>query len=159
MTEVVRIGFIGAGATLIMDLWALILRRLGVVSLDYALVGRWIGHCVRGRFVHDSIARAQPVKGEKGLGWTAHYAIGIAFAGIFAGIVDGDWFSNPRPEVAVLFGLVTVLFPFLVMQPALGFGVAASHTPDPLSARLKSLATHTVFGLGLYLSALLAARI
>jgi hypothetical protein len=153
MAELVRICFIGVGATLIMDLWSFILRRFGVASLDYALVGRWIGHFARGRFVHDAIAQSQPLKGEEWLGWAAHYAIGVAFAATFAMLIDGDWFSNPRPEVAILFGLVTVLLPFFVMQPALGFGVAASRTPDPLVARVKSLMTHAVFGFGLYLSA------
>lgn len=43
------------------------------------------------------------------------------------------------------------------MQPGMGFGVAASKTPKPNVARLRSLAAHTVFGFGLYLAALLAA--
>jgi hypothetical protein len=33
-------------------------------------------------------------------------------------------------------------------------GVASSRTPRPAQARLKSLMTHSVFGVGLYLSAL-----
>jgi hypothetical protein len=32
----------------------------------------------------------------------------------------------------------------------LGLGMAASRTPNPLRARLKSLMTHIVFGVGLY---------
>ena len=35
---------IGAGATLAMDAWALLLRQLGIPSLDFALLGRWIAH-------------------------------------------------------------------------------------------------------------------
>jgi len=54
---------------------------------------------------------------------------------------------------------VTVLMPWLVMQPALGLGVASAKTPNPAGARVKSLATHTVFGLGLYLSALVLAAL
>jgi hypothetical protein len=43
---------IGAGAIAVMDLWAAFLRRgFGVSSLDYALLGRWIGHFPRGQFV------------------------------------------------------------------------------------------------------------
>ncbi len=38
---------------------------------------------------------------------------------------------------------------------AVVIGPAASRTPNPMQARVKSLATHTVFGAGLYLSALL----
>jgi hypothetical protein len=40
------------------------------------------------------------------------------------------------------------------MQPSLGLGIAASRTPKPTRARLKSLATHAVFGLGLYVCAM-----
>jgi hypothetical protein len=40
-----------------------------------------------------------------------------------------------------------------VMQPAMGAGIAASRTPRPNLARLRSVVTHTVYGLGLYASA------
>lgn len=74
---------IGAGATLLMDLWTLFRRRaFGIPSLDYALVGRWLGHMTHGRFRHASISAAAPVAGERALGWIAHYAIGIAFAAL-----------------------------------------------------------------------------
>ena len=54
---------------------------------------------------------------------------------------------------ALVVGVVTVVFPFFVMQPGMGFGIAASKAPDPMRARLRSLMTHTVFGIGLYLAA------
>lgn len=40
--------------------------------------------------------------------------------------------------------------PFLLMQPGMGAGIAASRTPRPTIARLHSLLTHAIFGLGLY---------
>lgn len=40
------------------------------------------------------------------------------------------------------------------MQPGMGAGIAASRTPNPRAARLQSLVTHAVFGLGLYLAGL-----
>ena len=55
---------IGVGATMAMDVWALLLRQLGIPSLNFALLGRWIGHLPRGRWMHESIARAAPVRGE-----------------------------------------------------------------------------------------------
>jgi hypothetical protein len=55
---------------------------------------------------------------------------------------------------ALFYGIGTVVFPFFIMQPSFGLGIAASRAPNPRHARLKSLATHTVFGLGLYVSAL-----
>jgi hypothetical protein len=39
------------------------------------------------------------------------------------------------------------------MQPAFGAGIAGSNTPAPRAGRLRNLGTHTVYGLGLYLSA------
>jgi hypothetical protein len=54
----------------------------------------------------------------------------------------------------LLYGIGTVVFPFFIMQPSLGLGIAASRTPNPTQARLKSLLTHSVFGVGLYVCAL-----
>ena len=41
---VLRAFFIGVGATIVMDLWALLLKQLGIPSLNFAFLGRWIGH-------------------------------------------------------------------------------------------------------------------
>lgn len=60
---------------------------------------------------------------------------------------------------ALLFGVITVLVPFLVMQPSLGLGIASSKAPNPAQARIKSLMTDTVFGFGLYLWALPISRL
>ncbi|QTD93936.1 DUF2938 domain-containing protein [Burkholderia anthina] len=149
-----RILLIGAGATLLMDLWALFRRRMfGIPSLDYALVGRWLGHMMRGRFRHASIAAAPPVPGERAFGWVAHYAIGAAFAMLPVAIAGTEWVGTPTPMPALVAGLASVAAPFFVMQPAFGFGVAASRTPQPGIARRRSIVTHLVFGAGLYLAA------
>ncbi|CAM3914692.1 DUF2938 domain-containing protein [Xenorhabdus thuongxuanensis] len=153
---IVRSVLIGAGATVVMDIWALFLKRcFGIPSLNYAMVGRWLGHIPQGQFCHQSIMQAPPVKGETAFGWFAHYLIGILFAGLFLFISDPDWVNNPTFLPALLMGIVTVVAPFFIMQPGMGFGVAASKTPAPNTARVRSLMTHTIFGVGLYLSALL----
>jgi hypothetical protein len=149
---------IGAGATAATDLWAIARKRLlGVPAPNYGLVGRWIAHMPRGRFRHDSIAAAPPVAGERVVGWTAHYLIGIAFAAILPGIWGAAWIRNPTIGPALAVGIGTVAAPFLVMQPGMGAGIAASRTPRPASARLQSLVMHAIFGLGLYASALAAS--
>lgn len=146
----------GTGATLAMDAWALARRRLlGTPLPNYALVGRWLAHMPRGRFRHASSAAAAPVRGERLVGWIAHYAIGIGFAGLLVAAFGAEWLRHPTPGPALLVGLATVLAPFLVMQPGMGAGIAASRTPRPRAARLQSLVTHAVFGLGLYASAVL----
>lgn len=153
MDPIVRSFLIGAGATLIMDAWAALLRRFGIPSLDFALLGRWVGHLPRGRLAHDSIARAAPVRAERALGWVTHYAIGISLAGLLLATFGVEWAHAPTLGPALLVGVATVAAPLLVLQPALGAGIASTRTARPVFNSLKSLATHVVFGFGLYLSA------
>lgn len=145
---------IGAGATLAMDLWTLARRRLFDVPVpNYAHVGRWLGHMRHGRFRHAAIASAKPVRHEAVIGWTAHYLTGVAFAALLPTLWGAAWLHAPTPGPALAVGLGTVAAPFLLMQPGMGAGLAARRTPRPNVARLHSLATHLVFGLGLYLAA------
>jgi hypothetical protein len=154
---VVRTFLIGAGATLVIDIWALLLKRFGIPSLNFAFLGRWIGHLPRGQWFHQSIAKAAPVRGELWLGWLAHYSIGITFAALLLAVEGLVWARRPTVLPALTMGVVTVLAPLFILQPAMGAGIASSKTPRPVFNALKSLATHTVFGLGLYLAALAAA--
>ncbi|MEW6331704.1 MAG: DUF2938 domain-containing protein [Pseudomonadota bacterium] len=143
--------FVGAGATVVIDLWAIARRRLlGIPPPDYGLVGRWLAHMTRGRFRHDSIAAAAPVHGERLIGWIAHYLIGISFAAILLGVWGLAWIQHPALGPALVVGIGTVAAPFLVMQPGMGAGIAARRTPRPAAARVQSLVTHAIFGLGLY---------
>jgi hypothetical protein len=150
--DVTRVVLIGIGATAAMDLWLLLLKRMNVPTLDFALVGRWIGHLGHGVWAHDAIAKAAPVKGERMLGWLTHYVSGVAFAGLLVGLCGMAWTSNPSLLPALFVGAGTVLAPWFVMQPAMGAGFASSRTPTPARNRIRSLANHTVFGAGLYLA-------
>jgi hypothetical protein len=142
---------VGGGATALTDLWTLARRPLlGVAPPDYGLVGRWLAHMARGRFRHDSITAARPVRGERVVGWLAHYSIGISFAALLLCIWGMDWMRQPTLGPALAIGIGTVAAPFLVMQPGMGAGIAASRTPRPSAARLQSVVTHAIFGLGLY---------
>ncbi len=146
---------VGIGATLLMDLWNLFLKRaLNIPSLNYCFLGRWIRHLPEGTLRHASIATAQQKRFECPVGWIAHYTIGVAFALVFIVLISGDWAARPTLLPALLFGIATVVFPFFILQPSLGLGIASSKTPKPAQARVKSLVTHTVFGVGLYLCAL-----
>lgn len=146
---------IGAGATAVMDLWGAFLKHFfNIPSLDYAMVGRWIGHFRQGQFRHAAIAKAERIKGESFIGWAAHYGIGVIFAGLLLSLWGTEWASNPTLLPALLVGLTTVIAPFFLMQPGMGAGIAASKTPAPNTTRLRSLMAHASFGIGLYISAL-----
>jgi len=149
--HVVGAVLIGLGATLAIDLWGLVLKRgFGIVSLNYCLLGRWLLHMPEGTLVHRSIAAARPKAYECPVGWSAHYLIGTVLGLAFVLIAGPAWLERPTVLPALGFCVVTVAMPWLVMQPAFGLGIAASKAPKPGQARLKSLMTHTVFGLGLY---------
>ena len=150
---------IGISATLVIDAWAALLRRFGVPSLNFAMLGRWIGHLKHGRLRHESIAKAPPIRGEVWLGWVAHYAIGISFAKLLLGIFGLAWARSPTLWPALLVGVGTVVAPLFILQPALGAGVASSKTAAPVFNTLKSLTTHLVFGVGLFVAAFVAARL
>jgi hypothetical protein len=141
----------GVGATAAMDAWTIVRKKLlGVPAMDYGLVGRWLAYLLRGRFRHDRISATPPVRRERVIGWTAHYLIGVAFAATLLAIWGLEWMRNPTLGPALLVGIGSVVAPFFLMQPGMGAGVAASRTPRPTAARVQSLITHTIFGLGLY---------
>jgi hypothetical protein len=91
-----KAALIGCGATLVMDAWLVLLRRMKVPTLDFALLGRWVGHLFRGQVRHAAIGKAPPIAEERLLGWCTHYATGIAFALMLAGAAGASWVDSPR---------------------------------------------------------------
>lgn len=155
-----RVLLIGVGATLVMDIWAIIAEALfAIPQSNFAMVGRWIGHMPEGVFAHESIRAAAPVTGEAALGWGAHYVVGVSFAALYVAIGGQRQLRRPQLVFALLVGLGTIVFPFFVMQPAMGAGIMASNRPDPTFAQLKSAMTHLSFGVGLYVAAWLQAKL
>ena len=159
LQDITRIVLIGIGATAVMDIWLVLLKGMGVPTPNFGLMGRWAGHLIRGRFAHASIGRAQPIPGELVWGWLAHYAVGIAFAGLLVAFQGPAWPRSPSFLPAIAMGLCTAVAPLFVTQPAMGAGFASSGTATPLKNCFRSLSNHAVFGLGLYLCAVVIERI
>jgi DUF2938 family protein len=150
----------GVAGSAAMDVWSAVLRRrFGISTLDYRLLGRWIGHFARGRFSHERIGSAEPVPGERALGWLAHYAIGVTFALLLLAIWGSGWAHSPTIWPALAVGIGTIVAPWFVMQPAMGAGIAGSRSPNPTATRLRNLGTHTVYGIGLYAAAVTMAAL
>ena len=156
---IAHIAAVGVGATALMDLWLWLLSRLGVPTTGFAMVGRWVGHFTRGEFAHAAITRAAPIPFELGLGWLTHYLIGIAYAVLLISLQGAAWLHQPTVLPALVFGILTVVAPWFVMQPAMGAGVLALKTQTPLKSGLRSLANHAVFGVGLYVAAAALAQV
>jgi hypothetical protein len=152
--DLLRALAIGLSATLFMDAWALFAKRFfDVPASNYCLVGRWVCHMPEGTFVHTSIVTAASKRFECAVGWIAHYVVGAGYGLVFVALVSSAWLAHPKLLSALLFGIASVLVPFLIMQPSFGLGIAAAKTPRPAQARLRSLMAHTAFGIGLYISA------
>ncbi|HEY3487072.1 MAG TPA: DUF2938 domain-containing protein [Gammaproteobacteria bacterium] len=160
ITDVFGAIVIGVGATLVLDLWGLFLKRaFNIPAPNFCLVGRWLSYMSRGVFTHASIVAAAQRPAECVIGWIAHYIIGVLFALAFVALATPQWLQSPTLLPALIFGIITIVFPFFIMQPAFGLGFAVSKTPNPMQARLRSLITHLVFGIGLYISALVMSFI
>jgi len=147
---------IGVIATIGMDIWAVIVKHvLRLPTADWAMVGRWFGHMPRGVFVHHPVSGAAPIANELAIGWIGHYVTGVVYGLAYLYIVQVLLSSSPSLISALVFGLVTLVAPWFIMQPAMGAGVFATRTPRPSVMRLVNLSMHAVFGAALYVGWLL----
>ncbi|MEP1695028.1 MAG: DUF2938 family protein, partial [Paracoccaceae bacterium] len=85
--------------------------------------------------------------------------VGMIFAALYVAVGGQRQLSRPQLLIALSVGVATIVFPFFLMQPAMGAGVMASNRPDPTFAQLKSLMSHFSFGVGLYFAAWIQANI
>lgn len=147
---------VGIGATIVMDIWSVIRKVcLGVPFFNYGFIGRWAVLLTRGRLVHENIATVPKIPQEQLIGWVIHYLTGIFFAAFHLLIWGNQWLITPTALAAIITGLVTVVFPLCLIMPCMGQGFAASKTPSPGKVRLQSLLTHFMFGLGIWISAII----
>ena len=141
-----------------MDVWALLLNAVFKLPLpNWGLVGRWFAHLATGAFFHRDIAAAQAIPNETAIGWIAHYAIGIIYAGALIVLAGPTWVANPTFLPAWILGLVTVGAGWFILQPGMGAGWAASLRPHPMRIRALNLIAHTVFAAGMFATALALA--
>ena len=117
------------------------------------MVGRWLGHMLKSEFVQTNIGQAEPVPGEHALGWTFHYVIGIAYGLLLVAIWGAGWLRQPGIAEPLILALALLVLPYFVMMPGMGMGMAGSRTPKPNVTRLKSVIGHSMFGIGMYLTA------
>lgn len=147
----VKIVAIGIFATIVIDIWAIFSNKiLKFPRTSWAMVGRWIGHLPAGKFFHGPVSASPKIKFENVIGWLFHYFIGVTYAAIYVVIFILLLGLGASLLWAWVFGLLTILSPWLIMQPALGLGVCAVKAPNPNMVRLQNFAIHSIFGLALY---------
>lgn len=154
LQRILKLIFMGVVATLAMDLWNLILWVLAGITLDWHLLGRWIGHTAQGDFMLYGVASSSPIKYEVIYGWLGHYITGIMYAFIYLFFMYKILRRQPNLLSACLVSCCFMLMPFCLYQPAVGMGYFASLAPDPTFARMITVSLHLSFGVGLYLGCL-----
>lgn len=149
-----KIILIGIGATAILDLWTILSNQLFKTPItNWAMVGRWIGYIPSGKWIYKNFGKTLPLSHELALVWLAHYLIGISYIAILV-LYEGDiWLSQPTITSPLIISWFLLIAPFLIMMPGMGAGIAGSNTPNPKETRLMSIVGHTVFCLGIYISA------
>lgn len=154
MNIILQAALVGVGGTIVLDSYAFLLQRLfGVPVTNWRVVGRWLGHMPRGRFVQTHLGQAEPIPGEHALGWVFHYVIGIGYGLLLVGIWGSEWLLQPGITEPLVLALVLLILPYCIMMPGMGMGIAGSRTPKPVVTRLKSVMGHSIFGIGMYLTA------
>lgn len=147
---------IGLIATFVIDIWAVFVKHvLRFPTANWALVGRWFGYLPRGKFVHRPIADSPAIPNELAIGWIAHYLTGIFYGIAYLSIVQGAFSRDPSLISALSFGLLTLVAPWLILQPGMGAGAFAVRTPRPGTVRLVNVSMHAIFGASLYAAWLL----
>jgi len=147
---------VGLLATLTMDLTALVmvktgLFRLGPYRVVPELLSRWIGSFPAGAFVHSTILETAPVPHEKLIGLASHYLIGLTLTSVLLFPHVGIRHRSISFRTGLLFGLVTCIFPWFLMFPAMGFGIMGLNLPRSAPLMPLSLLNHAAFGLGIFL--------
>lgn len=147
----------GVCGTLAMDIWAQVLHRAAGQPLpNWAMVGRWAGHLPGGRIFHSDMAQLDPVTAETALGWAVQYGVGLAYGVIFVALAGPDWLAQPSFVPLWIFSLLTIAAGWFLLQPGMGLGWAAARTARPWKVRGMGLVAHTVFGLGMWIGAVVA---
>ncbi len=143
----------GGLATLVMDLFAVFLIRANVLNLQGmqivpSLLGRWV-HIIMGRRqVCLTDIRSEPfLLAEARTGMITHYLIGFIFGAFFVFVAGHFQLQNFALIYAgIIFGFLTNIFPWLIMYPAMGFGVFGRKLAFFKQILLFSLINHLIYG-------------
>jgi hypothetical protein len=151
MINFVEMILMGIWATLFMDILAIILGKLKIIHpmIGPQVVGRWALYMFRGKFIHKDIYKTPVLGNEKLAALISHYLIGIVLAGIYLLLELKVPVIRHQLWMPLIFGLATVLLPWLWLYPSIGIGFLASKTQKKSPYVITSLVNHTTFGLGL----------
>ncbi len=101
--------------------------------------------------MHENINESSSAKNEKIVGRIGHYFTGgvvaLTYPAIFPGLSIAVPGNNAIP--GLIWGLVTVLLPWLVLFPGFGWGLFGARSPRNVRPLLSPIVEHSIYGLGM----------
>jgi hypothetical protein len=147
---------VGLFATFCMDLWGVILNlTFHIPRPSYEPIGRFLLSLFDLKTYFSDLSPTHMFLLKNSLGWVTHITIGLIDAALYMIFIFKILKSKPHFLTSLFFAWAMIFMPFLIEQPALGMGVAASHSLHPDLARFMTLSYHTAFGIGLYVGSLI----
>ena len=149
-----RILITGLAAATAADIGRTIYQTLtGFPAVNWSVTGRWFLMVLQGQPYVANVGAAPALPHELIAGHAAYYTISVIFAGVYLLLLKATK-REPSLWNGLLFGWVTMAFPFLVQMPLMGMGVLASATATPWLIIGRTLVHHSSFGLGLAIGAM-----
>ena len=151
MKGLLEIFLMGIFATLFMDITAKILYKLKIVrpTIEANIPGRWVLYMLKGKFIHKDIRQTPALKNEKLAALISHYLIGIILIGIYIFLETKIPAIRTQIWMPIIFGVTTVLLPWLWLYPGIGDGFLASKSEKQTDQIIFSIINHLNFGIGM----------
>ena len=145
-----QIVIVGIGACVVFDVWQRIVHRFTAIPpSNWSIVGRWtIGLLTKGQLLARDLELQPKRQNELGLGWLVHYVVAIVYAAVFMLLLRINILTAEFAD-GLLFGLVSVVVPWLFFLPCLGKGVMGRLTPNPPLVCALALMMHSIFGVAI----------
>jgi len=153
MVNIIEMISMGVFATLFMDIFAKFLVKFKIVrpAIEAHIPGRWVLYLLKGKFIHENIYKTLALRNEKSAALISHYLIGIVLVGIYLLLELKIPAIRNQFWIPLVFGIATVLLPWLWLYPSMGIGFIASKTKNKLDYIIFSLINHLNFGIGMFL--------
>ena len=138
---------VGILGCLIFDFWQrCLLLFFKIPPSNWAFVGRWLVLFLRSRvWVQPELSKQPIIRNELQIGWGFHYAVAVKYA-LFYFLLFNEGIVNLGLRDGVIFGTFSVIVPWFFFMPAMGAGILARKTPNPVLACVLALIAHTIFG-------------
>jgi hypothetical protein len=151
MVDLSEMILMGIWATFFMDFLAVFVVKLKIVraTIGPQIVGRWALYMLRGKFVHEDIYQTPALKNEKLAALISHYLIGIMLTGTYLFLELKAPAIRDQLWVPLIFGVATILLPWLWLYPSIGIGFLASKSTKKSDYIIFSSINHTNFGIGM----------